>query len=97
MSYKKDYLVEERTHHIGDGVQRLYRFPNGYGASVVRFTINGLPASHGSEDGLWELAVIKWNENSFALTYETPITEDVIGWLTEDDVQSTLEKIKELQ
>ena len=97
MSYRKDYLVEERPHYIGDGVQRLYRFPNGYGASVVRFTINGIPVSYGAEDGLWELAVLKWNENSFSITYETSITDDVIGHLSEDEVQSTLEKIRGLQ
>lgn len=41
----------DRPHPLG-GIQRIYHFDNGYGASVVRFTY-----SYGFEQGLWELAV----------------------------------------
>ena len=48
--------------------------------------------SYGNEDGLWELGVTQ----DGSLTYDTPITDDVIGRLTEDEVQTTLAQIAAL-
>lgn len=96
------YKVKERKHPIGEGVQIQYRFPNGYGASVIRFKINiassesWVGGSYGSEDDLWELAVIKWDGDGYALNYDTPITDDVLGHLTDEQVQDTLKQIMEL-
>ncbi len=46
----------ERPHPAGmGGTQRIYRFGNGYGASVVQF-----PYSYGGDRGMWELAVTKY-------------------------------------
>jgi len=74
------------------GTQRLYRFDNGYGASVIQG-----PFSYGHEAGLWELAVIKWDsDKDFELTYDTTVTSDVIGHLDEDEIQETLVKIQAL-
>ncbi len=70
------------------GTQHRYKFANGYGASVVRNDI-----SYGHETGLWELAVLGRDGR---LTYDTPITSDVIGHLTEDDVAKVLGKIEAL-
>jgi hypothetical protein len=72
----------------GTGTQRKYAFPNGYGASVVCS-----PFTYGGEDGLFELAVLGPGGH---LTYDTPITSDVIGWLTEDAVQAHLDDIAAL-
>lgn len=80
----------ERTHPLG-GIQRIYRFDNGYGASVVRFTY-----SYGFELGLWELAVIKFNGEDYELVYDTEITNDVIGYLSEDEVDNLLTQIEAL-
>jgi len=63
-------------------------FDNGYGASVVVG-----PYTYGGEDGLYELAVLDSNGQ---LTYETPVTDDVEGYLTEDDVTKLLEQIQSL-
>jgi len=63
-------------------------FDNGYGASVVVG-----PHTYGGEDGLYELAVLDNNGN---LTYETPVTGDVEGYLSEDDVTKLLEQIQKL-
>lgn len=87
-------MVYEGT--LFDGVQRLYRFVNGYGASVVRRF-----GSYGGSEGLWELAVIKWNDDLFRqfdwdLCYSTPITYDVIGYLEEDQVNTVLSFIEKL-
>jgi hypothetical protein len=69
-----------------DGQRRLYKFSNGYGASVIRNS-----ASYGNEDGLWELAVL---DTDGKIDYTTSITEDVLGYLTTDDVEDILEQIK---
>jgi len=63
-------------------------FDNGYGASVVVG-----PYTYGGEDGLYELAVLDSNGK---LTYETPITSDVEGYLSEDDVTKLLKQIQSL-
>lgn len=79
------------------GVQHLYRFPNGYGASVVCSSV-----SYGGDRGLWELAVIYWPvpENldifDFDLTYDTPITGDVVGHLSIQEVHELLDQIEAL-
>ena len=79
--------LEVQTHSNG-GIQKLYKFRNGMGASVVMF-----PGSYGFEKGLWELAVLDpWGN----ITYDTPITSDVIGYLDENMVNIILERIKKL-
>jgi len=82
-----DFLEEARPHPHWNGVQLKYRFPNGYGASVIR-----AEGSYGYADGRWELAVLKAGK----LCYTTGITEDVLGHLTLDDVDATLAKIAAL-
>lgn len=85
-------LIIEREHPAGmGGVQKVYRFDNGYGASVVK-----TPFSYGGEIGLWELAVLAFTGEDYKLTYATPIASDVLGRLHESDVEETLEAIKAL-
>jgi len=85
----------ERPHPASEGgIQKVYRFPNGYGASVVRHSF-----SYGGEDGFWELAVVQFTSEDildFQLTYATPITNDVLGWLDEDEVDERLTAIEQL-
>ena len=71
-----------------NGVQSRVLFENGYGASVVRHEY-----SYGGKDGLYELAVLS---NEGELTYDTPITNDVLGYLTDKDVTEVLIKIQQL-
>jgi hypothetical protein len=78
-------------HELGNegyGIRAAIKFDNGYGASVIR-TEN----SYGNELGLYELAVLDKHGD---LTYDTPITDDVLGRLTEDDVTEVLQQIQEL-
>lgn len=70
------------------GEQHKYKFPNGYGASVIRS-----PYSYGGEQGLWELAVLGVDGK---LTYRTHITSDVEGWLDDDGVDRLLNQISSL-
>jgi|TARA_B110000090_G_scaffold81397_1_gene92601 hypothetical protein len=80
----KDYLVSTNPTH-GNGKQRLYQFPNGYGASVVKHD-----HSYGGKSGLWELAVL---DTDGALCYNTVITDDVIGHLNDPEVDNILGQI----
>ena len=72
----------------GYGIRAVIKFDNGYSASVVR-----TEHSYGGKAGLYELAVLDKKGN---ICYNTPITNDVLGHLTEDDVTETLNKIEAL-
>jgi UDP-N-acetylenolpyruvoylglucosamine reductase len=68
--------------------QKIYKFPNGYGASVVcNF------GTYGAKDGLFEVAVL---DSDGQIAYNTPVASDVIGWLDFADVADILNKIKAL-
>ena len=72
----------------------MYRFSNGYGASVICG-----PYTYGGSEGLFEVAVIEFegtDNGLYDLVYDTPITDDVIGHLTEEEVQKILEQIEAL-
>lgn len=93
----KNEIVEDNSKYIFDekdlhgGTQIVYKFDNGYGASVIQNKY-----SYGGDVGLYELAVIEFEGLNWDLTYETPITDDVIGRLTVDALVIVLEKIKAL-
>ena len=72
---------------LPDGVQHIYRFPNGYAASVIQTSF-----SYGGPDGLWELAVLKGE----SLCYDTPITDDVLGCCDDAEVADLLVRIAAL-
>ena len=81
--------------------QYIFRFENNYGASVVQYKIsesnirfvNTLPTHMQG----FEIAVIKFDDdNLFDLVYDTPITDDVITGLDNEEVLDVLRKIKEL-
>ncbi len=75
-----------------DGVQYVFRFANGYGASVVKHF-----GSYGHDSDLWELAVIHFvGEIEWDLVYNTDITSDVEGFLSDEDVINLLNRIKYL-
>ncbi len=73
------------------GVQAIVFFSNGYGASVIK----GL-GSYGAGDDLYELGVLKTDEDGWDLCYDTEITDDVLGHLTPEDITSLLERIEAL-
>jgi len=68
-----------------NGYQLIYKFDNGYGASVVKHDM-----SYGGKKGLYEIAVL---DNEGDLCYDTPITNDTIGHLTLGDVEQYLAEI----
>ena len=82
----KEFLVEKKN--VNNGVQKLYKFPNGFGASVVKHDF-----SYGGKDGKWELAVL---DQQGELSYDTNITDDVLGHLNDPQVDRILRQIKDL-
>jgi hypothetical protein len=83
----KDLEFEPHSAGMG-GVMSRIQFDNGYGASVVK-----TPYTYGGDKGLYELAVL---DSDGHLTYDTPITNDVIGYLRDIDVTDVMEKIQQL-
>ena len=73
------------------GIQAKVFFSNGYGASVIKGY-----GSYGGSEGLYELAVLKIHEDGWDLCYDSGITEDVIGHLTEEEITDILEQIEAL-
>ena len=77
------------------GYNHAFRFPNNYGASVIKHV-----GSYGYEKDLFELAVLEYengdDENHGWLCYDTEITDDVIGYLSNEEVLELLNKIKAL-
>lgn len=80
--------LEFKTHPMGNGIISRIFFDNGYGASVVK-----TPTTYGGDNGLYELAVLGTDGQ---ITYTTPITNDVIGYLRPEDVTDVMEKIQQL-
>lgn len=81
--------IEFITYEDIEGVGGKIVFDNGYGTSVVRHKY-----SYGGKDGLYELAVL---DKDGELTYDTPITDGVMGYLTPDDVTEILIQIQDLK
>jgi len=81
-------FLELPNNPINEGIQYHFKADNGYGASIVKHSF-----SYGREDDKWELAVIGKDGH---ICYDTPITSDVLGWLSDEEVNETLQKIADL-
>ena len=92
------YPFKELKHSLFPGsIRRLYEFDNGYGASVICNE-----RSYGGKSGLFELAVLERKatgvgDDNWQICTTTPITPDVLGYLTEADVQKLLFRISALR
>jgi hypothetical protein len=81
LNIKKDFTFSKKQ--IYNGYQLIFMFSNGYGASVVE---------HEYSKGL-EIAVLDSNNK---ITYDTPITNDVLGYLSDVEANEILENISKL-
>lgn len=82
----KDYIEVQR--YISHP-QTIYKFPNGYGASVIKlnYIYFGI-----------EIAVLRFDENgNWDIDYSTPITNDVIGGLNRKERDYVLQQIFDLE
>lgn len=87
-------IFEGPLDYFPSGERRVYRFSNSHGASVIRHSY-----SYGGAEGKFEVAVLRFfgaGPEDYKLDYTTPITGDVIGHLTEPEVQDLLDKIAAL-
>lgn len=91
--------IQFKPHSLGEGQHGLIFFSNGYGVSVVRYktpySIGGY-SSYTSNDSEWEVAVIVGDEKDWELCYNTDITNDVIGHLTEGEVDWVMLQVQQL-
>ena len=82
----KEYIKEQND--LGYP-QTIYEFPNGDGASVIKFNYVYF--------GI-EIAVLRFDKNGkWDIDYSTPITNDVIGGLNEESRDSVLQQILALE
>lgn len=70
-----------------DGLYYKVKYPNGYGASIVKHHY-----SYGGDHDKWELAVL----NGSMLCYSTPITDDVVPYLDDEEVCELCRRIRNL-
>ncbi len=70
-------------------MQRTVKFDNGYTASIIDH-------GYGSEQGLKEIAVLIAVLYNGEIIYDTPVTNDVIGYLDADGVARVLAEIEAL-
>jgi hypothetical protein len=83
----KDIVFKTNPMGADFGIVSRTKFDNGYEVSVVKS-----PYSYGGDKGLYELAIFKDDE----ICYDTPITNDVLGYLSDKDVTEVLIKIQQL-
>lgn len=81
--------VEEKETDVTGSTQVIFKFSNGWGASVVQG-----PYTYGGPDGLFELGVL---DSAGRLNYDTPVSpDDVSGYLTVEDVKEKLTQLAHL-
>lgn len=83
----KDIIFKSNPMGEEFGIVSRTEFDNGYEVSVVKNKY-----TYGGDLGLYELAIFKDGE----ICYDTPITNDVIGYLRPVDVTEVMEKIQKL-
>ena len=86
-----DLQFNPHKNYPDTGVQAKHFFDNGYGVSVVSF-----PGSYGFRDGLYESAVLKGTEEDWEICYNSVITDDVLGYQSEEEVEVLLYEIENL-
>ena len=75
------------------GEHAFHIFDNHQGVSVVRG-----PYTYGGRKGLYELAVIYMapEDKESQLVYDTPVTNDIMGYLTPDNVTDIMAQVEAL-
>lgn len=84
------YFVTQTLKPHKKGVQYLFKFNNGYGASVVKDDY-----SFGNKRDLWELALIFWDGDDYQLSYHEIVDNNVLGYLTDEKVNRVLKAIRD--
>ena len=69
-----------------NGIQYIAEYKNGYQASILNYGFGG-------EHNLYEVAVLVDGE----ICYDTPVTEDVLGYVSEEEVVKICSRIRNLK
>ena len=78
--------------------QAIYFFSNGYGISVINIIgTDGEYFSYTKNKEQYEIAVLEGVKNNSRITYNTIITDDVIGYLGIEEVYKIMEEIEKLK
>ena len=95
--------LEFDSHPVGIGKAAKLFFDNGYGISVVRFKTgsggylrNGY-GSYTTNETEWEVAVLVGTADEWEIAYNTPITNDVIGYCSVRRVTAIMKRIQSLK
>lgn len=89
LTYSKQFKKYIKEQNDLGYPQTIYKFPNGYGASIIKieYIYFGI-----------EIAVLKFDkEGNWDIDYSTPITNDVIGGLNEEERDDVLQQIFDLK
>lgn len=70
------------------GIRARMFFDNGFGVSVVKSE-----HSYGGNEGLYEMAVLGPDGH---INYDTPITSDVLGYLSPEEVSKAMSDVQDL-
>ena len=97
----KKYDLEFEVEEFGSGYtikSAKYFFPNGYGASIINISNeSGHQLSYTDNENQYELAVLIGDIDEYEISYDTPITDDVIGYLDMEHVFKIMNKIENLE
>ena len=83
----KDLVFQ--PHKNGQGVQAVATFNNGFEVSVIRTMF-----SYGGKSGLFEVAII--DKATGKVNSNTDITDDVLGWQDEKDIDKILAAVPQM-
>lgn len=81
--------LEFKKMKVQNGIQAMVDFDNGFTASIVKHD-----HSYGGKSGLFELAVIETSTGK--ITPDTDITDDVLGWQDENDIEVILDAMQHM-
>ena len=91
-----DLDFQPHSNYPDSGITARHFYPNGYGVSVIQFTTPYGCGSYGAEEGLYEVAILKGLEEDWEICYDTPITDDVIGYQSVEDIDNLLSQVESL-
>lgn len=86
----EDLEFEDRPNGLWGAVML---FQNGFGVSIIT---GGFTRT--DDEGPYELAVLRHegDKRQYGLCYDTPITDDVVGYLTVNGVTELMRRVQEL-
>lgn len=93
----EEYMIDDTPFEKLGGAHYIFKFPNGYGASVIKHL-----GSYGFSDDLWELAAIKFfnyngkqhNPDGWDLCRIKELNLDIRGFLSDESVRQLLGDIQ---